>query len=612
MKVLDQAKWYFSHTSLSVYLVSRLYQLLDTSEVISYRYSVTNGLILVEELYDIAVLCLEGFKSHQRLDSLLHECVDKDIKSSVKNDVIIKKYFPEVINEMYAFLQLDLSKVEDIKTIKIKTEYHLLRMRNEYLKFLKQEFESIDFSADNKEFDITTNNISNLLEILVAQGLHSGHSIGFIAVSCEGLVEDKPTTLINQLFKIFSFDEDRLFKCFTLAEFEPILNILGANFSLQQEQGQFREWEIPVSLEGHTFEVFGKDAYSALRDSVVKAFRKLALKQPGIDQNQLKPFWEESHYFNASTKKYIKYRFNNFSDDPMISSVRKNTLNKSLEPYKSLEEFPDEILEKFEESLYFYHLAHSAPSVENSYLLLWTSLEAIMGIRGNDSSNIAIVKDNVSQTLALGAVGRRVNGIVQRLKINRQKFGWKYYGPSVSDVDNTINEFQELGLCHWLAWLADPNIKATDNDLFEDFRREPLLCRQYTTINNSNSDTSWKTLKQIRQATTRSEKNTRYQLDRLYLTRNKIVHAGKFGRTGIYLWGHLEWYIGKILAVSLLILNNSPKEIYENNEPRDVIFSSTTLQYKTTCEYLTRHHSNPITVDNIYDSGVMKFPVLCF
>ena len=48
MKVLDKSKWHTSHTSLSKYLVTRLYQLVDTSEVISYRYSVTNGLILIE------------------------------------------------------------------------------------------------------------------------------------------------------------------------------------------------------------------------------------------------------------------------------------------------------------------------------------------------------------------------------------------------------------------------------------------------------------------------------------------------------------------------------------------------------------------------------------
>ena len=113
MKLLPASnEWHFTHTDLSRYLVTRLYQLVDTSEVISYRYPITNGMILVEELYDTATSCLQRPKTKDRLKSLLDECCNKDIQTSIVNDLIINDYFRQIISDIQDLRKLDVAKEE--------------------------------------------------------------------------------------------------------------------------------------------------------------------------------------------------------------------------------------------------------------------------------------------------------------------------------------------------------------------------------------------------------------------------------------------------------------------------------------------------------------------
>ena len=52
----------------------------------------------------------------------------------------------------------------------------------------------------------------------------------------------------------------------------------------------------------------------------------------------------------------------------------------------------------------------------------------------------------------------------------------------------------------------------------------------------------------------------KYQLQRIYLHRNQIVHSGDLVNEYTNLWMHLEWYVGKLIAFSIindLVYNNT-------------------------------------------------------
>ena len=580
-------EWEPSHTILSKYLVTRLYQLVDIYEVISYRYPITNGIILLEELYDTATACLKRPKTKDRLESLLKESLDDNIQTSIINDPVVKKYFRNIKNELGPLSNKDLAE-KDIKKLQLISLTYIATLNKKYAEFIYLELKAIDLSS--QKIATESKKIDGLLKTLVAFALHREHSIIHLKISFKGLIKDSRDTLIENLFKIFSFAQNREY------QFSISNNNLGADLKKQLGVPDDRE------SENYNFRASGKDAYSAFRNKVTTALRKLGVKNSrNINNDEI---WENVSFLNESTRQQTSLSFRNDSD-PIIPLARINTLEQSLEKNKKkLQNFDDKTLEKIEESLYLYHLALSVPTIENSYILLWTSLESLMGLRTNEP-DIVTIKKNVSSTLALGAIGRRVNATIQRMRSTSNANGWKkIYSPS---DDPSANEFDAIGLCHWISWITDQNIENSPDYPYNDMESEPLLCKQYLDINQN-----WKKLQDLHSVITLSQKNLEYQLDRLYQTRNRIVHSGRFGRSGNYLWIHLEWYVAKLLAVSILILDNLSFDLDLDANPRDIVFGCLRGQYKSSIDYLERHKDKIIDFDNLLSSGITTFPVLCF
>jgi hypothetical protein len=273
---------------------------------------------------------------------------------------------------------------------------------------------------------------------------------------------------------------------------------------------------------------------------------------------------------------------------PSRSLPTSERLNRSIMSASSGERF----------TYLIYHLARTVPSVDNLYILLWTALEAVMGLR-TDQPDIEIVQTNVAQAIVLGSVGRRVNSTVQRLRTLSRANNWSYLGPAEA------NEYDLMGLCRWIVWLIDKSVAKSQDDPFLILKADPLLAKQYRTINET-----WGDLGVLRELVSSSERNLRYQLDRLYLTRNTIIHSGHFGRTGAYQWIHLEWYVGKILAQAISTLDQLYGQLQA--DPRDLVFGELQGQYRSTVDYLRRHSSESITLDHLIVSGVTRFPTLCF
>ena len=595
MKLLPASnEWHLTHTDLSRYLVTRLYQLVDTSEVISYRYPMTNGMILVEELYDTATSCIQRPKTKDRLKSLLDECCNIDIQTSIVNDLIINDYFRQIISDIQDLKKLDVAKEEDVKRIQIKSLIHLSTLQLKYIYYLQLRLKRIDLKSS--KFITESNTIDSLLKILVSHALHTGHSLSHLKVSFADLIGNDLGTLIDMIFQVFSFPENRLYKYFIACN-SPLIKDIVANLDYEYKDS------FPSSSpfqNAYIFSCNGKDAFSTLRNTVVNEFKKLSTKSSKIDSQGLDEIWNNTFSENRQSLSKLNFKLDG---DPMIPSARINTLEESLKIYnKSLLNINDDILDCFADSLYLYHLALNFPSLENSYMLLWTVLESLMGLRTNEA-DIITIKKNVTDTIALGSIGRRVIATVGRMKGSSESNS--LYVNYIPLGNSSANEYDEDGLCHWIEWISEQNLEDTDNDPYNYLKNEPLLCKQYCHINKN-----WKTLEGILKDIEKAKVNLEYQIDRLYQTRNKIVHSGKFGKTGSYLWVHLEYYVAKILAVSILILSDIPKDL--NADPRDIVFGCLRGQYESSIDYLRRHKQKPVKYVYILESGITRFPVLCF
>jgi hypothetical protein len=180
---------------------------------------------------------------------------------------------------------------------------------------------------------------------------------------------------------------------------------------------------------------------------------------------------------------------------------------------------------------------------------LWSSLESLIPYRflSNDIENIQYF---VSKSLSIGAVGRRVTSFALRLIQS-------------SEFDRTL-DFKALGIhpelsfyrdkfTYWPFWLADDSKINGKDDPYEIIKNSSnLLCKQYTDLNMLLSGHKYlykvKSISNLIQA---SKASIEYQLDRIYLHRNQIVHSGKFINEYSNLWTHLEWYVGKLLSYCL-------------------------------------------------------------
>jgi hypothetical protein len=589
INVFPKRFWPATHTATSKYLLSRLAQLVDEDEVITYRYPATNGLILLEELYTTATYCLERWKTRHRLKSLLLESVDPDVPNSIANDPIILKYFRPALTDISRLTQDELTE-SVARKVQRQSLIHLATVRPLYLERLRAELEALDFRGG--AFDRCTDQAERLLLSLVPQLLRNGYSLGYLQLIPRRMSHWE---LSNPIERIFAFLEGgpKTYDCFVAGTLAPPL---ATQLSSQPTSFTIPDfWKPPEQLEGHIFRVTGNDPFSALLSAVVKAFRQLNLRNPDVDAGILAPIWDNGYFLSNS--KYDRYDFASNSD-PTVPIVRPNTFRQTLvELTDNVDDLVAQSPPQLEEPIYFYNLSRNVPSIENSFLLLWTSLESLMGMK-TDKADIELIQDNLAPAIALGAVGRRVNATVQRLRATGKANRWTYLGPSAS-------EYHTPGLCEWTSWLVDQSTRNTADDPFAVLEEDPLLCKQYRRINEK-----WRRLEDLARILRASEKTTRFQLDRLYMTRNRIIHSGRFEAGGTYQWIHLEWYVGKILAQAVLITDQLG--LREVPDPRDVLFASVQGQYRSSLDYFERHADKPIESAHLIASAVMRFPAFCY
>jgi hypothetical protein len=153
--------------------------------------------------------------------------------------------------------------------------------------------------------------------------------------------------------------------------------------------------------------------------------------------------------------------------------------------------------------------------------------------------------------LSIGAIGREITSFALRFI---ETSSWH---------NNELNELQGIytsyfnykpeGVRKWIDWLSKEYSEENDPyNTLKDYSN--LLCKQFCHLNDTftgkapNNYTADYWLQKINH----SKISIEFQLDRIYLHRNQIVHSGKFINEYSNLWNHLEWYVGKLLSFCVL------------------------------------------------------------
>lgn len=562
MWIAKKDEWDESHTDLTKYFIEKLKQRVDYEETISNRHRTTNGFTLINEITEVTFLTQKRIKSVHRLISLITESASSIISSSITNDYILKTYHTDII-DYYSNINPNKLKEngKELSELLNKSKINKLRLQGDYFSNIMYELKQIDFNSN--EFERNSIVIDNLIECLIPYLLHQGYSVTSISDIAYRYIK-KPKALISPIQIVKNFSNDRRNYCFLL---KVENNREEINSILKYLDSKSVKYEITTqkAIAKYIFDDFRTEENEILyliRHSTIdphnylRNIYEIGLKNHVAVKDRLSLQFFTNFFDNVYWKfdfENHKFQKSNISIDPINVPKRKSTLLSTLATIKRSFDFEfkeDEgipFIIDIRDSLYYYNLALGSKSIENSLSLMWTSLETLLPYRlkNNDIENVQYF---VSKSLSVGAIGREITSFASRFIDTN----W-VNNDSLKDLGlyATYFNYKPEGVRKWIDWLATEY--ADDNDPYSTLKENSnLLCKNFCSLNDIFTGKKDYTVEYWLNKIKNSETSIKYQLDRIYLHRNQIVHSGKFINEYSNLWSHLEWYVGKLLSFAVI------------------------------------------------------------
>lgn len=577
MWVSKSCKWGPNHSKLSKYFLERLIQQLDGGELITNRHRTSNGLIIVHEIIELSRATLARQKSINRLKNVLLEGLDKGIPSNIVNDIILRKHFIDIV-EYYRRFDIETltsngrNNEKVIKELQSKSKIFFTRLKNYYFDFIKDDFLKLD--QDPLKFGRNVFVLDRLINALIPLLLFNGYSASTITSIAKGLIKADGSDSVRNLlkyftgkFKIYEFIINLGPECIEAEAFVNLL--LKAKYDVKKQEleeiiaqefkGNFirQKGDVVIKL---THEYF--DPHSFITLIYNHSLKIHLLKKHRITLQFYTNFFN-AVYWREQSNTPKKYSAINVFIDPLNTSRRNSTLLMTVEKcaknygYEFTSESDLPIINQIAPAIYYYNLALGSKSIENSLSLLWTALETLVPyhLHNNDIDN---VQHFVSKFLSIGSFGRQLNSFVLRFiqtnSVNDHKL-------SAVGTIKFENPYSTDGMIDWTNWLTTNLFESgSQSDPFPILESvSNLLCKQYCDLNEvwggkivAGVPSKRGTSKLWADRIISSELSIKYQLDRIYLHRNQIVHSGKMYSEYSNLWSHLEWYVGKLLSYCVI------------------------------------------------------------
>ncbi|WP_421824701.1 hypothetical protein [Flagellimonas oceanensis] len=578
MWISKPSDWKPEHTDLSKYFIEKIKQQVDPSEIISNKHRTTNGLTLIREIINVGQMTKKRSKYKNRLASVLDESKDNSLSSSIVNDYIIKRYFSDILKYYFT---LDTKRLihneKEINALIIKSKIFYNRVKSDYYNYILKEIEDVDFSSE--KFRRESDKIDKIVSCFTTYVLFLGYSTTSLSEIAYRYIfksrgESGPKRLVQHfdgkqnefkfIIKTESNSEEFLFIRENLNENK----VTTKKVQYKNIKNKFLEDNLlNVTNKDELFELSAKslDPHNFLRLLYDEGLKRFVANNSRSSLSYFTPFFDNVcwRFGKATSDNNHKYRSSKILLDPINVPQRPNTLKTTLEKLAKDYGFEGKIAKGIPSTnnllqpLYFYNLALGSKSIENSISLLWTALEVLIPYRLKDY-DIQNVQHFVSKSLAVGSIGRELVSFVQRFvetnNMNQNKL-------SSDTLKAQYLKLTPNSIKLWCCWLCTDYANVRDEDPFEKIKElSNLLCKEYCKLNDlygkkESSVNYWNRKIQS------SRMSIKYQLDRIYLHRNQIVHTGKFINEYSNLWAHLEWYIGKLLAYAIIRSMEGDKDL---------------------------------------------------
>jgi hypothetical protein len=440
-----------------------------------------------------------------------------------------------------------------------------------YFECLVTELKKIDYQEEKKILR-EINRLSELLDLLIPYLIFKGFSNATISEILRNWLRLGYHITVSKFLSFLHFRK----RPFTFLQFlgnnteegKDFIELLrkGLEVEIEElpadrfEKDFLAKYNIPNEGIFAKYEYKTIDPHKHVRSNFDGLLKDLVIQKERQSLAVFNSFFDHSFWSNRANLPFEKFRTISLDGDPINVSARGKTLRNTLERISKIENFdyqsdnglPSIFCEQLSNSIYYYNLALGSKSIENSLSLLWTSLEAVQPYKVY-SSDIDAVQSMISKGLGIGSIGRDLYSFASRFHQFSAVNGDCLKGQFM--VDFPSSSYPD-SLLNWYTWISD---EANSHTNFEELKKySQLLAYQYQILGKNIL-----TKKQgfLLNRIDRSESSMKFQLQRIYHHRNKIVHSGDMINEYTNLWMHLEWYVGKILAYFILELHYSKRSI---------------------------------------------------
>jgi|GEM_PF-1609201 len=238
--------------------------------------------------------------------------------------------------------------------------------------------------------------------------------------------------------------------------------------------------------------------------------------------------------------------------NPMVCGIQVGTAENSEKEVKlfidivNSKHFDDRSSRLFVQSLDYHQAALEAKTLENQLIDMWAALEGFLPSPSGEDARIVHFKDALIPSLVLTYPEKILNYIALSVYRSGEKSIEIVKGVEVGD-----NYFQKL-----IALIVCEELAEKRKELYSELDHHPLLCnRIYKT------HLAFKSKKSIRDILTLHEERVSWHIQRIYTSRNQIVHnanALPYLRT---LVENLHSYLDILIEATSVIALRSPRRI---------------------------------------------------
>lgn len=562
---INNYKWEIGVTNLQKFFVERIIQRCDYLETISNRHRTINGYIQLKELIKLSELSQKREKTIRTLIVIIEEANSNSFSQNICHDLIINQYFDDLKKYVKKFDPKSLGNHHQPNLSNLRTFLHELKkfenqLDAQYYGLLKSEILKIDMTNDDK-YGEKAERLSKLIDILIPYLVFKGYSTSSISEVLIKWLKRGFRPLPSRFINFFSFQNKEFYFLINLKEENQesldFSKLLKENYSeidiiKGSELGDIFREKNNIS-DNHLVAKFKHsaiDPHSHIRNSYDELLKKILIHKERPSLSAFNNYFDQC--FWSTKPDEIKLKRISVDSDPINVNARNSTLRKTLTnsalQYGYI--FNEEDLlpipkssETLKKAIYYYNIALGSKSIENSLSLLWTSLETILPYRfGN--SDIESIQNFVAKSLCIGAYSRDVFGFSLRFIQTNQING---HCLNTLKTRGFESQYTTKGLIKWFEWLRDDQDKEERMKLLKSCSE--LIAFNYVKLGKPLSQGK---LEYFSQRIKSSEDSIKFQLQRIYLYRNQIVHSGDLVNEYTNLWIHLEWYVGKLLAIALI------------------------------------------------------------